>query len=121
MTDEQFFQQHPDRFSHIREPSQILQKTKRRGMQYALECEREFRSLGSHNKDRRRILLWRVPPSHPLWDPKKERILKIPFLLFADETVEDRDDILLPIIKELMTDAAKNFVQDDMRHGLARH
>jgi len=31
--------------------------------------------------------------------------MKIPFLAFSDETIEDRDDILLPIIEEIMLDA----------------
>jgi hypothetical protein len=35
----------------------------------------------------------------------KPAILKIPFLLFGDETVEDRDSILLPILHELMEQA----------------
>jgi hypothetical protein len=71
---------------------------KQRRAAYVLECEREFLSLGAHERDRRRLLLWCDPDG---------RILKIPFLLFADETVEDRDDILLPIIDEIMRDAAR--------------
>jgi hypothetical protein len=31
--------------------------------------------------------------------------MPIPFLLFADETVEDRDDILGPIFHEIMRQA----------------
>ena len=58
-------------------------------------------------KDRRRILVWRVPESHPDYDPKNVKILKIPFLLFADETVEDSDAVLLPIIHQLMSEKAK--------------
>jgi hypothetical protein len=66
------------------------------------EMEREFRTLGPHRKDRRRIILWRVPSDNPFYDPRKPSILKIPFLAFADETIEDRDDILLPILHEIM-------------------
>ena len=33
--------------------------------------------------------------------------MKIPFLVFADEEIADRDDILLPIIHEIMVNAAK--------------
>jgi hypothetical protein len=67
----------------------------------------EFWSLGEHNKDRRRILLWRVPESHPAYDPKEMKILRIPFLLFSDETIDDTDSTLLPIIHEIMVNAAK--------------
>ena len=71
------------------------------------ESEGEFFSLGDHNKDRRRILLWKVPKDNVFYDPRKPHILKIPFLLNSDETVEDRDDILLPILNEIMMDAAR--------------
>ena len=107
--DQQFFAQHPDRYAHIREPRRVLERTAQRAMHYVNESEGEFWSLGPHNKDRRRILLYRVPPHNPMYDPKKPQILKIPFLLFADETVEDRDDILLPIIEQIMADAARKY------------
>lgn len=105
--DAQFFHDHPDRYAHIREPKQALVKTPQRQMFYRPECELEFRSLGEHNKERRRILLWRVPESHPAYDPKAAKILRIPFLLFSEETVEDNDATLLPIIHKIMVDAAK--------------
>lgn len=93
-TDTGFFQQHPDRRAHIRNA-------------YQDECKGEFWSLGPHEQDRRRILLWRVPSDNPHYDPKKRPLLKIPFLAFADEEIADRDDILLPLIHHIMTDAAK--------------
>jgi hypothetical protein len=37
------------------------------------------------------------------------KFMKIPFLLFADETVEDRDDVLLPILSEIMQTAAQQY------------
>jgi hypothetical protein len=107
--DVQFFQQHPDRQAHIRLPMRTLETDKQRATRYVDECAGEFWSLGEHRKDRRRILLWKVPSTNPAYDPDKRPVLKIPFLLFADETVEDRDDILLPIIHELMGDAAKKY------------
>src|SRR5262245_4797773 len=88
-TDGQFFADRPDRYCHIRKP-------------YSGECEVEFRSLGDHVKDRRRIVLWRVPSDHVYFDPRRPQILKIPFLLFADETVEDTDEVLRPIVHHLM-------------------
>jgi hypothetical protein len=86
-SDARFFAQHRDRKAHIRKS-------------YIGEHEAEFRSLGWHDKDRRRILLCRVDyEDKPLPDNK---VMKVPFLAFADETIEDRDEILLPIIKEIM-------------------
>ena len=103
--DARFFMQHPDRNAHIRTPRMNLEVDKQRAMSYVGEMEREFRTLGPHKKDRRRIILWRIPQDNPFYDPKKPGILKIPFLAFADETIEDRDDILLPILHQIMEDA----------------
>jgi hypothetical protein len=106
--DGQWFHDHPDRSAHIREPIRQLEIDRRHGTRYVEECAGEFFSLGDHNKDRRRILLWKVPPTNPFYDPKKPAILKVPFLLFSDETCEDRDDILLPILHEIMLNARGN-------------
>lgn len=91
-SDKAFFAEHPDRRAHIRLP-------------FKNECEGEFWSLGEHNRARRRILLWRVPRDNPFWNRLKVPILKIPFLAFADETIEDTDEVLLPIIDGIMRDA----------------
>jgi hypothetical protein len=99
-----FFADHPDRFSHIRKPALVLGRNRQRSVGYVDECENEFRSLGDHDRGRRRIILWRVPPDNYYYNPDKPQILKIPFLLFQDETVEDTDEILLPIIHELMVE-----------------
>lgn len=90
-SDKAFFASHPDRQAHIRLP-------------YQGECHGEFWQLGDHNRARRRILLWRVPSDNPAYDPVKQPVLKIPFLAFADETIEDRDNVLLPIIEKIMAD-----------------
>ncbi|MFZ3215650.1 MAG: hypothetical protein WA192_06285 [Candidatus Acidiferrales bacterium] len=105
--DIQFFTEHRDRYARIREPKMVLAKSPQRAVYYRPESEGEFWSLGEHNKDRRRILVWRVPESHPDYDPKSVKILKIPFLLFADETVEDNDATLLPIIHQIISEKAK--------------
>ena len=105
--DAQWFSSYSDRQSHIRNPIKVLVTDKQRGTHYADELAGEFWSLGDHNKDRRRILLWKVPPTNPFYDPKKPAILKIPFLLFGDESVEDTDAVLLPILHEIMSDAAR--------------
>jgi len=106
-SDAQWFSSYPNRQSHIRKPTMILETNSQRGTRYVDECAGEFFSLGDHNKDRRRILLWKVPKDNIFYDPRKPQILKIPFLLNSDETVEDRDDILLPILQEIMMDAAR--------------
>lgn len=105
MTDEQFFAAHPDRQARIRQPTMVLGKTSQRGVQYLDEGEAAFRSLGEHKRNRRRLLLWRVPKDNAFYDPRQPQILKIPFLLFSDETVEDDDETLLPIIHKIMDDA----------------
>ncbi len=89
-SDKNFFRTHPDRKAHIRLP-------------YHGEAAGEFWSLGDHNRARRRILLCRVDDmERPLPDGQ---ILKIPFLCYSDETIEDRDDILLPLVRQIMADA----------------
>lgn len=94
--DADFFRKYPARRAHIRKA-------------YENEQHGEFWSLGPHEKNRRRIILWRVPEGNPYYEPKKRPLLRIPFLAFADETIEDTDEILLPIIDEVMRDAAKRY------------
>lgn len=88
-SDKAFFQRNPDRQAHIRLP-------------YRDECHAEFWSLGDHKRTQRRILLWRVSPDNPYAKQIKEPILKLPTLAYIDENIEDHDDILLPIIHEIM-------------------
>lgn len=89
-----FFQTWPDRQSRIRMPEPYN------------ECAAQFHELGDHPRHRRRILIWRVPPNNPIYNPAKPQLMKIPFLAFADETIEDRDDVVLPIIDRIMAEAA---------------
>lgn len=93
-TDAAWFAQHRQRQAHIRNT-------------HTAECEREFSSLGEHNRTRRRVILWRVPVENPIYDPDHPQILKIPLLAFADETIEDTDEILLPEVHRIMTEAAQ--------------
>lgn len=102
MTDEQFFATYPDRQARIRPPLHHIEINRQRAAILGDECEAEFQQLGPHQKSRRRIILWRVPRDNRYYDPERPQILKIPMLLFADETVEDRDDVLLPVIHDLM-------------------
>lgn len=105
MTDEEFFTVFPDRQARIRKPVKFLEKDRQRAMAYQGENDGEFFSLGSHNADRRRIIVWRVPEGNPFYDPMRRKLLKIPMLLFSDETVEDRDDVILPILHQIMQTA----------------
>jgi len=109
MTDEQFFQIFPDRNYHIRKPVKEITIDKQRAAYIMDECEAEFRALGSHNKDRRRLLLYRVPHDSPWFDPQKPPILKVPFLMFADESIEDTDEVLAPILHGIMEDARNRY------------
>jgi len=109
MTDEEFFATHKDRQSRIRQPSKLLTKTKQRAMRYEEECELEFLQLGPHKRDRRRILVWRVPPDSPWYSQMKQPLLKIPMLLFSDESVEDDDAVLLPMIHQLMLQKREDY------------
>jgi hypothetical protein len=107
--DSQWFASYSDRQSHIRNPIKELEIDKRTHQtRHVDECEAQFWSLGGHDKGRRRILLWKVPPTNPFYDPKKPAILKIPMLAYADESIEDTDAVLLPIIHELMLNARGN-------------
>ena len=87
LDDRVFFSSHKDRRLRIRLP---------KGDEYL----QEFRGLGDHREDRRRVIVSRIPVNQM----RRYNIdfMRIPFLLFADETVEDRDDILAPILHEIM-------------------
>lgn len=91
-----FFQYHRDRKAHIRQS-------------YDGECEAEFQTLGFHKRGRRRILLLRTDfEGKPFPDNK---VMKLPMLSFGDETIEDTDEVLLPIIRDIMYDAKDRISQ----------
>lgn len=100
-----FFVAHPDRKAHIRAPRREIYIDKQRATRFMDECEAEFRSLGEHDKDRRRIIVTRT--DHRGVPIKDGQVLKIPFLLYSDESVEDTDEVLLPIIFDIMANAAE--------------
>ena len=79
-------------------------RDQQRAVRYLSEQELCFRQLGPHDERRRRIIAVRVPADHPT---HANHIMQIPFVLFGDETLEDRDDILLPLVRELMMEAAQ--------------
>lgn len=88
--DRAFFAEHPDRKLRIRTP--IL-----------TEYEREFQTMGLHQKSRERVIVTRVTPD--ISRSYGFDFMRIPLLQAADETIEDRDDILAPVLKELMAAA----------------
>lgn len=90
-SDEVFFADHPDRKARMRRP--------RPG-----EFAAEFASLGPHAAHRRRIIVARVEPT--VARRYRRALMAIPFLAFADEEIADRDDVLLPILAEIMRGAA---------------
>lgn len=102
-----FFADHPDRQARIRLPGRGPAINAQRAVRITDESAGEFFSLGEHDKSRRRIIIWRVPRDNPHFNPQRPPLIKIPFLAFADETIEDRDDVLLPIIHQIMQDAAR--------------
>lgn len=92
--DAQFFAQHPDRQARIR-------------VVFGSEQEEAFRTLGDHDRSRRRIICWRVPANNPLGKRLNAKVIKIPFLAFASESIEDTDAVLLPLLHDVMVDAAR--------------
>jgi len=86
-------------------PGKMTVVDKQRGAHVVDECEAEFRSLGDHRRDRRRLILCRADHrGNPLPDGK---ILKLPILLYSDETVEDDDRTLAGIVFEMMVQRAE--------------
>lgn len=102
--DAQFFQEHRDRQARIRLPGRELHKDRQRAVRYLAEFEMQFRHLGPHDPKRRRIIAFRTPADHPT---HPGTILKVPFLAFADETISDDDETLLPILAGIMVEAAR--------------
>ena len=108
MTDEEFFAMFPDRQARIRKPELVQHKDQQRAVRYLDECELEYRSLGPHDKNRRRIIVWRVPQGNPYYDPLAQKLVKVPMLAFADETIEDNDANVLAILEGIMQDARRS-------------
>jgi hypothetical protein len=90
LADRIFFEEHPDRWQRIREP-------------FEGEYTAQFRGFGMHEEHRRRVIVSRIPAG--LAKRHNVDFIRIPFLLFADETVEDTDEILRPILHQIMMEA----------------
>jgi len=109
MTDEEFFTVFPDRQYRIRKPARILVKDKQRATYYGDECLGEFLSLGPHDKNRRRIIVWRLPEGNPHFDPMRQKLMVVPMLAFADEEIADNDAVLGPILHGIMEHARASY------------
>jgi hypothetical protein len=101
--DIQFFSEYPDRRARIRLPTKVAHRDAQRSVRYLDEEEMGFRSLGSHDPQRRRIIAYKLAADHPT---HPNHILKIPLLAFSDENIEDTDAVLCPIVMELMMQEA---------------
>lgn len=101
--DAQFFLQHPRRQARIRLPAKVAHRDQQRAVRFLDEEELPFRSLGPHDPKRRRIIAYRLPADHP---SHPNHIMKLPMLAFADESIADDDETLLPIVHRIMLEAA---------------
>lgn len=103
LTDADWFAAHPERQARIREPVKVLHRDKQRAVRYLDESELQFRSLPPHPAARRRMIVWRIPADNPHFDPVRQPLITIPFVLLPNEEIPDTDEVLLPLIHELMT------------------
>lgn len=71
------------------------------------EYQREYRQFGLHEERRRRVIVARVP--YHMMQRHNIDFIRVPFVMFADETVEDTDAVLAPILDEMMRDAAEGY------------
>lgn len=94
LRDRIFFRTHRDRKLCIRAPIRE-------------EYVREFRGFGMHEESRRRVIVARIPAG--LARRHNVDFMRIPFLLFADKSVEDTDAVLRPILDRIMEDAAEGY------------
>lgn len=84
--DVRWFVTHGERLTRIRTP-------------WPGEMAQAFEVLGMHDRARRRILTWKAPNNGVLF--------RVPFVAHADETIENEDEVLIPILDQMMAEAAK--------------
>ena len=111
--DARFFSENPERNYHIREPAKAVDVVidKQRAAHVADEMEAQFQSLGNHDKERRRVLIWRVGPGNPFYNPDAPQLIKVPIILFDGEEGVDSDDYLGPILHHVMMNATGSFMR----------
>ena len=107
--DARFFSENPERYYHLREPARAgyVVIDKQRAAHVADEMEAEFLALGAHDKERRRVLVWRVGPDNPFYNPDRPPLIKVPIILFDGEECIDSDDYLGPILHHIMMNVSK--------------
>lgn len=91
--DEHWFRLHPSRRSRIRPP-------------VIGEFGAAWQMMGMHNITRRRVLVWRIPANNPGRGIIPDGLMRIPMLAHADETIENEDHTLLPMLDVMMKAAA---------------
>lgn len=94
MADRVFFREHPERRFHIRPP-------------FGDEYRQEFRQFWMHDEDRRRIIVFKIAAG--LAKRHMVDYGRVAFLAFADETIEDTDEVVGPILAEIMGEAAQAY------------
>lgn len=99
ISDVDFFTANPTRQARLRKPVLQPVKDNQRAVRYQDEFAREFWQLGSHKRDRRRVVVLKTEHQG------KQTLLPIPFLLNDGEVLEDTDDVLLPLVAEIMSAA----------------
>lgn len=104
-TDIKWFAENPERQVHIRTPRKTPTINKQRAVRYLDEEEMSYRHLGPHDPKLRRLILYKLPPDHPAYDPENPQILKVPFLALHGEIIPDEDAILLPMLEKMMLEA----------------
>lgn len=87
-----WFDLHRDRQARIRSPNPF-------------EFWTAWQQLGGHDASRRRVMVWRVPENNPGRRVIPDGLMRLPFLLRSDETIENADSVLLPILDDMMQDA----------------
>lgn len=102
MIDSEFFNSNPLRQARIRLPGKEPFKDKQRAVRYLDEFEIQFRALGAHDPKQRRVLVWRLPSDNEFYDPEKPQLIPVPFLAKPGEVIENTDEVLLPLLAELM-------------------
>lgn len=66
------------------------------------EFAASYQQLGDHQAERRWVIVWRVPNGNPGRAMVPDGLMRIPFLLRSDESVEDSDATGERIMQEIM-------------------
>lgn len=106
MNDVEFFSNNPLRNARLRLPGKAPFKDKQRAVRYLDEFELEYRSLGRHDPKQRRVIVWRLPSDHSAFDPEHPQLLPIPYVLMEGEELTDTDEVLLPVLHQIMSEQA---------------